>query len=99
MLPLFEKEIMMKQRYRVEAVLAASKENKLEVPRDVMEVLGEQVCSSLEIPEIIERLNELGYQACYEPLSHASKEIASFWITVGKDEMLLNCQMEPLALH
>ncbi|HBY0996151.1 TPA: hypothetical protein MIP51_19480 [Klebsiella pneumoniae] len=95
---LFEKEIMMK-RYRVEAVLAASRGNKLEVPRDVMDVLGEQVCSSLEIPEIVERLNELGYQAWYEPLSHASKEIASLWITIGKDEMLLNCQMESLAVH
>lgn len=97
MQPLFEKEIMMKQRYRVEAVLASCRENKLTVPRDVMDVISEQICSSLEIPEIIERLNTLGYQARYEP--HVENEIASLWIIIGNEEMLLNCQMESLAAH
>lgn len=89
----------MKQRYQVEAVLASSRKNKLTVPRDVMDVLSEQVCSSLEIPEIVERLNMLGYQAQYEPQSHVENEIASLWITIGEEEMLLNCQLEPLAVH
>ena len=99
MQPLFEKEIMMKTRYQVEAVLASSRENKLTVPRDVMDVISEQICSLLEIPEIIERLNALGYQARYEPQSHVENEIASLWIIIGKEKMLLNCQMEPLAVH
>ncbi len=67
MQPLFEKEIMMKQRYRVEAVMASSKQNKLEVPRDVMDVLCEQDCSSLQIPEIIERLTSLAIARDMKP--------------------------------
>ncbi|PAO03791.1 hypothetical protein CIW61_09935 [Enterobacter cloacae] len=106
MQPLFEREIMMKQRYRVEAVMASSKQNKLEVPRDVMEVprdvmdvLCEQVCSSLQIPEIIERLTSLGYRPRYEVTADTLTDIATLWIWVGQEEMLLNCQMEPLAVH
>ncbi|WP_227503036.1 hypothetical protein [Raoultella terrigena] len=89
----------MKQLYQVESVLASSRSNQLSVPRDVMDVISEQVCSSLEIPEIIERLNALGYQARYEPRSHTENEIASLWVMIGEEEMLLNCQMESLAVH
>lgn len=89
----------MKQLYQVESVLASSRSNQLSVPRDVMDVISEQVCSSLEIPEIIERLNTLGYQARYEPRSHTENEIASLWVMIGEEEMLLNCQMESLAVH
>ncbi|SLK04321.1 hypothetical protein SAMN03159434_104316 [Enterobacter sp. NFR05] len=96
---LFEKEIMIKKRYQVEAVLASSRDNKLTVPSDVMEVLREQICSSLEIPEIIERLNTLGYRARYETLSHTENEIATLWIRIGEEDMLLNCQLEALAVH
>ncbi|EAB6416888.1 hypothetical protein IBL50_001039 [Salmonella enterica subsp. enterica serovar Nigeria] len=99
MQPLFEKEIMMKQRYRVEAVMASSKKNNLEVPREVMDVLCEQVCSSLQIPEIIERLASLGYRPRYEVTADTLTDIATLWIWVGQEEMLLNCQMEPLAVH
>jgi len=96
---LFEKEITMKQLYQVESVLASSRSNQLSVPRAVMDVISEQICSSLEIPEIIKRLNALGYQARYEPLSHTENEIASLWVMIGEEEMLLNCQMESLAVH
>ncbi|EBD9555645.1 hypothetical protein PAB16_003766 [Salmonella enterica] len=99
MQPLFEKEIMMKQRYRVEAVMASSRQNKLEVPRDVMDVLCEQDCSSLQIPEIIERLTSLGYRPRYEATADSFPDIATLWIWVGQEEMLLNCQLEPLAVH
>ena len=99
MQPLSEKEIMMKQRYRVEAVIASSKQNKPEVPRDVMDVLGEQDCSSLQIPEIIERLTSLGYCPRYEATADTLPDIATLWIWVGQEEMLLNCRMEPLAVH
>lgn len=67
MQPLFEKEIMMKQRYRVEAVMASSRYNNLKVPRDVMDVLCEQDCSSLQIPEIIERLTSLAIARDMKP--------------------------------
>lgn len=99
MLPLFEKEIMMKQRYRVEAVMASSKHNNLQVPRDVMDILCEQDCSSLQIPEIIERLTSLGYRPRYEATTDTLPDIVTLWIWVGQEEMLLNCQMEPLAVH
>lgn len=99
MLPLIEKEIMMKQRYRVEAVMASSRQNKLEVPRDVMDVLCEQDCSSREIPEIIERLTSLGYRPRYEATADSFPDIATLWIWVGQEEMLLNCQLESLAVH
>ena len=89
----------MKQRYRVEAVMASSKLNNLEVPREVMDVLCEQDCSSLQIPEIIERLTSLGYRPRYEASSNTLTDIATLWIWVGQEEMLLNCQMEPLAVH
>ncbi|WP_447313849.1 hypothetical protein ACNHJU_03850 [Klebsiella michiganensis] len=89
----------MKQLYQVETVLASSRGNKLTVPRDVMDVMNEQICSSLEISEIIERLNALGYQARYELMSPVEDEIAGLWIMIGEEEMLLNCQMEPLAVH
>ncbi|MDM2949629.1 MULTISPECIES: hypothetical protein [Citrobacter] len=90
---------MMKQRYRVEAVMASSKQNKLEVPRDVMDILCEQDCSSLQIPEIIERLTSLGYRPRYEATADTLPDIATLWIWVDQEEMLLNCQMEPLAVH
>lgn len=96
---LFEKEIMMKQRYRVDAVMASSRHNNLEVPRDVMDVLCEQDCSSLQIPEIIERLTSLGYRPRYEATADTLTDIVTLWIWVGQEEMLLNCQMEPLAVH
>ncbi|ECI4152192.1 hypothetical protein HAY47_001981 [Salmonella enterica] len=99
MQPLFEKEIMMKQRYRVEAVMASSRHNNLKVPCDVMDVLCEQDCSSLQIPEIIERLTSLGYRPRYEATADTLPDIATLWIWVGQEEMLLNCQMEPLAVH
>ena len=99
MQPLSEKEIMMKQRYRVEAVMASSKQNKLEVPRDVIDILCEQDCSSLQIPEIIERLTSLGYRPRYETTADTFPDIATLWIWVGQEEMLLNCQMESLELH
>lgn len=99
MQPLFEKEIMMKQRYRVEAVMASSRYNNLEVPRDVMDVLCEQDCSSLQIPEIIERLTSLGYRPRYEATDDTLTDIVTLWIWVGQEEMLLNCQMESLAVH
>lgn len=99
MQPLFEKEIMMKQRYRVEAVMASSRHNNLKVPRDVMDVLCEQDCSSLQIPEIIERLTSLGYRPRYEATTDTLTDIVTLWIWVGQEEMLLNCQMESLAVH
>lgn len=96
---LFEKEIMMKQRFRVGAVMASSRHNNLEVPRDVMDVLCEQDCSSLQIPEIIERLISLGYRPRYEATADTLTDIATLWIWIGQEEMLLNCQMELLAVH
>ncbi|WP_142418305.1 hypothetical protein [Citrobacter braakii] len=90
---------MMKQRYRVEAVMASSRQNMLEVPRDVMDVLCEQDCSSIRIPEIIERLTLLGYRPRYESTADTLTDIVTLWIWVGQEEMLLNCQMEPLAVH
>lgn len=89
----------MKQRYRVEAVMASSRHNNLEVPRDVMDILCEQDCSSLQIPEIIERLTSLGYRPRYEGIADTLTDIVTLWIWVGQEEMLLNCQMEPLAVH
>lgn len=89
----------MKQLYQVESVLASSRSNQLSVPRDVMDVISEQLCSSLKIQEIIERLSALGYRVRYEPRSHIENEIASIWIVIGEEEMLLNCLMEPLAVH
>lgn len=89
----------MKQRYRVEAVMASSRHNNLQVPRDVMDVLCEQDCSSLQIPEIIERLASLGYRPRYEATADTLPDIATLWIWVGQEAMLLNCQMEPLAVH
>lgn len=89
----------MKQRYRVEAVMTSSRQNKLEVPRDVMDVLCEQDCSSLRIPEIIEQLTLLGYRPRYESTADTLTDIVTLWIWVGQEEMLLNCQMESLAVH
>lgn len=96
---LFEKEIMIKQRYRAEAVIASSRHNNLEVPRDVMDVLCEQDCSSLQILEIIERLTSLGYRPRYEAIAGTLTDIVTLWIWVGQEEMLLNCQLESLAVH
>ena len=99
MQPLFEKEIMMRKLYQVGMVAAVTKNSSLLVPEEVMDVLKTQVCSSLEIPEVVEQLSMLGYQVRYEPRSHIEDEIASLWIMIGQEEMLLNCQMEPLAVH
>lgn len=88
----------MKQRYQVEAVLASSRHNNLEVPREVMDVLCEQDCSSRQILEIIERLALLGYRPDYCGFDSVN-DIVSLWIWVGQEEMLLNCQLEPLAVH
>lgn len=99
MQPLFEKEIMMRKLYQVGMVAAVTKNSSLLVPEEVMDVLKTQVCSSLEIPEVVEQLSMLGYQVRYEPRSHIEDEIASLWILIGQEEMLLNCQMEPLAVH
>ncbi|ECA1329084.1 hypothetical protein EJD21_16940 [Salmonella enterica subsp. enterica serovar Leatherhead] len=99
MQPLFEKEIMMKKLYQVGMVAAVTKDSTLLVPRDVMDVLKTQISSSLEIPEIVEQLSLLGYRARYEPVSDIKNEIASLWIMIGQEEMLLNCQMEALAVH
>lgn len=99
MQPLFEKEIMMRKLYQVGMVAAVTKNSSLLVPEEVMDVLKTQVCSSLEIPEVVEQLSMLGYQVKYEPRSHIEDEIASLWIMIGQEEMLLNCQMEPLAVH
>ncbi|EHT14875.1 hypothetical protein HMPREF9690_00186 [Raoultella ornithinolytica 10-5246] len=96
---LFEKEIMMKKMYQVEMVAAVTKDSSLLVPEDVMDVMKTQICSSLEIPEIVEQLSMLGYRVRYEPRSHIENEIASLWIMIDQEEMLLNCQMEPLAVH
>lgn len=98
MQPLFEKEIMMRKLYQV-GMVAVTKNSSLLVPEEVMDVLKTQVCSSLEIPEVVEQLSMLGYQVRYEPRSHIEDEIASLWIMIGQEEMLLNCQMEPLAVH
>ena len=99
MQPLFEKEIMMRKLYQVGMVAAVTKNSSLLVPEEVMDVLKTQVCSSLEIPEVVEQLSMLGYQVRYEPRSHIEDEIASLWILIGQEEMLLNCQMEPLAVQ
>lgn len=99
MQPLFEKEIMMRKLYQVGMVAAVTKNSSLLVPEEVMDVLKTQVCSSLEIPEVVEQLSMLGYQVRYEPRSHIEDEIASLWILIGQEEMLLNCQMESLAVH
>ena len=99
MQPLFEKEIMMKKLYQVGMVAVVTKDSTLLVPRDVMDVMKTQICSSLEIPEIVEQLSTLGYRVRYEPISHVENEIASLWFTIGQEEVLLNCQMEPLAVH
>ena len=99
MQPLFEKEIMMRKLYQVGMVAAVTKNSSLLVPEEVMDVLKAQICSSLEIPEVVEQLSMLGYQVRYEPRSHIEDEIASLWIMIGQEEMLLNCQMEPLAVH
>ncbi|EBW3293924.1 hypothetical protein DPD00_19640 [Salmonella enterica subsp. enterica serovar Bijlmer] len=99
MQPLFEKEIIMKKLYQVGMVAAVTKDSTLLVLRDVMDVMKTQICSSLAIPEIVEQLSMLGYQVRYEPMSHIENEIASLWIMIGQEEMLLNCQMEPLAVH
>ncbi|EOX5181788.1 hypothetical protein ACPSTZ_003983 [Escherichia coli] len=90
---------MMRKLYQVGMVAAVTKNSSLLVPEEVMDVLKTQVCSSLEIPEVVEQLSMLGYQVRYEPRSHIEDEIASLWILIGQEEMLLNCQMEPLAVH
>ena len=89
----------MRKLYQVGMVAAVTKNSSLLVPEEVMDVLKTQVCSSLEIPEVVEQLSMLGYQVRYEPRSHIEDEIASLWILIGQEEMLLNCQMEPLAVH
>lgn len=99
MQPLFDKEIMMRKLYQVEMVAAVTKDSSLLVPEEVMDVMKMQICSSLEVPEIVEQLSMLGYRVRYEPRSHIENEIASLWIMIGEEEMLLNCQMEPLAVH
>ena len=89
----------MRKLYQVGMVAAVTKNSSLLVPEEVMDVLKTQVCSSLEIPEVVEQLSMLGYQVRYEPRSHIEDEIASLWILIGQEEMLLNCQMEPLAVQ
>ncbi len=89
----------MRKLYQVGMVAAVTKNSSLLVPEEVMDVLKTQVCSSLGIPEVVEQLSMLGYQVRYEPRSHIENEIASLWIMIGQEEMLLNCQMEPLAVH
>ena len=64
-----------------------------------MDILCEQNCSSLQIPEIIERLTSLSYRSRYEATADTFPDIATLWIWVGQEEMLLNCQMESLAVH
>lgn len=89
----------MKQRYRVEAVMASSRHNSLKVPCEVMDVMCEQDCSSLQISEIINQLTVLGYRPRLEPATDTLNDIVTLWIWVGEEEMLLNCWMEPLAVH
>lgn len=89
----------MKAFYQVETILTSINGRKCAIPSDIIDIMSEQVCSSLQITEIIERLSLLGYQARYEPRSHIQNKIASIWVKIGEEEHLLNCQMELVAMH
>ncbi|AHG20635.1 hypothetical protein Z042_14155 [Chania multitudinisentens RB-25] len=86
------------QQYRVCAVLAFSLGHSAEVPRDIMAVLKNQRCSTPFVPEIVATLTQLGYDARREQ-EPCSDEQVGIWITVNMQPMLLQCELETLALH
>lgn len=88
----------MKQQYRVSAVLAPSLGHSAEVPRDIMAVLKARHCSTPFAPEIVTALSELGYDARREQELCLADQVG-IWITVNTEPMLLQCELQALALH
>lgn len=88
----------MRQQYRVSRVLASTLGYSVEVPRDIITLLKNQLCSAPFAPEIVAALNQLGYDARREQ-EPCPDELVGIWITVDTQPMLLQCELEALALH
>ena len=88
----------LKQQYRVSAVLASSLGRSAEVPRDIMTVLKARHCSTPFAPEIVTALSELGYDARREQEPCPVNQVG-IWVTINAQPMLLQCELEVLALH
>ncbi|EKN3347116.1 hypothetical protein O8E94_002411 [Yersinia ruckeri] len=88
----------MKQQYRVSVVLASSLGPSAEVPRDIMAVLKNQHCSTPFAPEIVAALSRLGYDARREQEPCPANQVG-IWVTINAQPMLLQCELEVLALH
>lgn len=88
----------MEQQYRVSAVLASSLGQSAKVPHNIMEVLKALHCSTPFAPEIVAALSELGYDARREQEPCLPDQVG-IWITVNTEPMLLQCELEALAMH
>lgn len=88
----------MSQRYLVCAVMVSAQGQKAELPESVKAPLMNQVCSTPFASELVDALNVLGMDARREQEA-SQADYVGIWITVADKPMLMQCQLEPLAVH